>query len=91
MNTTVKGAAKSITVWVGGVLVVLGQLAPLLSQDTFVALGLHDRSLKLALTVSGLLMVACRAITTNSLSDKGVPAAPVAAAPVPPTTPENPK
>lgn len=84
MNTTIKGAAKSITVWVGGLLVVLGQLTPLLSEDTFVALGLHDRSLKLALTISGLLMLACRTITKNSLADKG-------AAPVSQPTPENPK
>jgi hypothetical protein len=91
MNTpaSIKGAAKSITIWVGGLLVVLGQLAPYVNEATLVSLGLHGRSLQIALTLSGLLMGACRIITKNSLADKGEPAP--AAAPVPPTTPETPK
>ncbi len=93
MNTpaSIKGAAKSITIWVGGLLVVLGQLAPYVNEATLVALGVHGRSLQIALTASGLLMAACRVITTNSLADKGVPAAPVVAASASPTTPETPK
>lgn len=86
MNASVQGAAKSITIWVGGLLVVLGQLAPYINEQTLVSLGLHGRSLQIALTASGLLMAACRIITTKSLADKGTP--PVAAAPASPTTPE---
>lgn len=87
MNQTIQGAAKSITIWVGGVLVVLGQLAPLVNESTMVALGLHGRSLQFALTASGLLMAACRLITKNSLADKAAPA--VVAAPTASVSPTD--
>lgn len=91
MNTTdqIKGAAKSITIWVAGVLLAAGQLAPYVNEATLVSLGLHGRSLQLALTISGIVMMACRLITSKSLADKGAPPAP--AAPVSPTPPESPK
>lgn len=83
MNDTVfataKGVAKSITVYVAGVLIALGQLAPYVNEATMVSLGFHGRSLQFALTAAGLVMAACRFITTKSLADKGTPPAPPAA------------
>jgi hypothetical protein len=67
----INGAARSITIWTGGLLVVLGQLAPYINEQTLTTIGFHGRSLQIALSASGLLMVACRMITTKSLAAKG--------------------
>lgn len=85
MNSTVKGAVKSITVWASAVLIVAGQIAPYVNEATLVAAGLHGRSLQIALTVSGIVMLLCRLITSTSLADKGAPA-PTA----PPSTTQEP-
>jgi len=75
-----KGAARSITIWAGGVLLALGQVAPYVDQDMLESIGLHGKSMRLTLTVSGLIMWVCRTITTKSLSEKGgAPPAPTVA------------
>jgi hypothetical protein len=77
---TAKGVAKSVTMYAAGILLALGQVAPFVNESTMISLGLHGRSLQISLTVAGLVMAACRAITTKSLADKGTvaPAAPPA-------------
>lgn len=67
----INGIARSVTMWAAGILIALGQFAPLVNEQTLVSLGLHGRSLQIALTISGLLMAACRMITTKSLASKG--------------------
>src|SRR5450631_650888 len=67
----IKGAAKSITMWAAGALLALGQIAPLVNEQTMVSLGLHGRSVQWALTGAAFVMWACRMITSQSLSEKG--------------------
>lgn len=66
-----KGAAKSITMWAGGVLLALGQIAPFINEQTMVSLGLQGRSVQFALTAAAIVMWACRTITSKSLTEKG--------------------
>lgn len=82
--SSMKGAAKSVTIWAGGVLLALGQIAPYIDKDTLAMLGLHGASMQRTLTVAGLIMWACRMITTKSLAEKG------GASPLPSTS-EKPK
>lgn len=91
MNSTVKGAVKSITVWASAALVVAGQVAPYVNEATLVQLGLHGRSLQIALTASGLVMFFCRMITRQSLAEKGSPDPLPAPAPASLTTQDSAK
>ncbi len=78
-----KGSARSITMWIGAAFLALGQIAPYIDQSMLESIGLHGKSMQITLTVCGLVMWACRAITKQSLVEKG--SAPI----VPP--PEKPK
>jgi|SRR5580692_9387956 hypothetical protein len=78
-----KGAAKSVTMWAGGVLLALGQVAPYVNQDMLDSIGIQGKSARISLTIAALVMWVCRTITTKSLSEKGgaAPAPSLAAIP----------
>lgn len=89
MNTktlaTINGIARSVTMWAAGILLSLGQIAPYVTPETLASIGISDGAgARKILTVCGLVMAACRLITSKGLADKGglvqvtVPAAPAA-------------
>lgn len=94
MNTntlaTINGIAKSVTMWVAGILVALGQVVPFITPETLASVGIeHGPTATRILTVAGIIMGLCRFITSKSLATKGglvavdVQAAPTAANPAP--------
>lgn len=75
---TVKGAAKSLTIWVAGAAEVLGEAAPYVTPVALAGVGLDPHTVTVVCRVFSLLMLGCRFVTKTSLADK------VAPAPLPP-------
>lgn len=77
-----RGAIKSITIWVAALAEVLGEIAPnvpALCSD----LGLDPTTTNHVLRVVAVVMLICRSITTKSLHDKGaIPASDVPSVPI---------
>jgi hypothetical protein len=79
-----KGALRSITIWVAAIAEVLGEIAPYV-PSVCATLGLEPTTTNHVLRVVAVAMVICRAITTKSLEDKVpsvVPSAPIQTAPI---------
>lgn len=78
MNTntmqTIQGMAKSITMWVAGALLALGQLVPYVTPATLASLGITDGvTATRILTACAVIMAVCRYITKQSLASKMAP------------------
>lgn len=84
---SVQGAMRSITIWAAGALLAAGQIVPYVNADTLASLGIEGHTATRVLTICGLIMGACRFITSKSLADK----APAPAVTISPTTQEPPK
>jgi hypothetical protein len=84
IHPAVKGAFKSKTMWAAGIFTTLCELEPVVEPFWIAAvplLHLDPNTVRIVGLVAGCTMAVFRALTTNSLSDKGAPAAPPAAAP----------
>lgn len=70
MPPSFAGAVKSRTVWAAVVLGILAEVKPL--WDALLpTLGLEPKTVAIVGFTFAVVMVACRAITTQSLNDKG--------------------
>lgn len=85
----VKGAAKSVSIWVAGALLTLSEVLPLITPDFLRdTLNLHPPTIQKFGAVSALIVVICRAITKQSLANKGA-AVPPQPPPISPNPPES--
>lgn len=80
MNPTIKGSLKSVTMWAATIIAVLSEVIPLLTPDALTALGLHGPTVQRVGLFLALVMAICRKLTTQSLTEKGLP--PVLPAPI---------
>lgn len=92
MNTatavaSIKGAIKSVTIWVAAFAEVFGEFAPYVTPGLLTSLGLDAHTTTVVCRVTAAAMLVCRSITTKSLASKVAPIAD--AAPVSPTPPEK--
>ena len=86
MNTMLKGASKSYTVYAASLLLVLSNIAPLMPA-VYAALKLDPQTVQVIGSLGAVLMVVLRTITTQSLADKGAGVPAPAATVVSTTTP----
>lgn len=83
MNTatavaSIKGAIKSVTIWVAASAEVFGEFAPYVTPAFLTSLGLDAHTVTVVCRVTAVAMLVCRSITTKSLADKSAPPAPPA-------------
>lgn len=76
MNTStlaiINGMARSVTMWVAGALVALGQFVPYITPATLASVGVTNAvTATRVLTACALVMALCRFITNKGLAEKG--------------------
>jgi hypothetical protein len=84
MNTatavaSIKGAIKSVTIWVAAFAEVFGEFAPYVTPGLLTSLGLDAHTTTVICRYVAGAMILCRTVTTKSLADKVTPPAPPAA------------
>lgn len=82
---SIKGAIKSVTIWVAAFAEVFGELAPYVTPSLLASLGLDAHTTTEICRAVAIVMVVCRTVTTKSLAAKVAPDAPPVSQP--PVTP----
>ncbi len=75
---SIKGAIKSVTIWVAAIAEVFGEFAPYVTPDLLTSFGLDAHTVTMLCRATAVAMIVCRSITTKSLADKVAPPAPPA-------------
>lgn len=75
---SIKGAIKSVTIWVAALAEVFGEFAPYVTPGLLESVGLDAHTTTVICRVTAVAMLICRSITSKSLADKAVPVAPPA-------------
>lgn len=77
---SIKGAIRSLTIWVAALSEVFGEIVPLVTPDFLASIGLEPHTVTIVCRVMATAMLICRAVTSKSLADK-VTAAPISQTP----------
>lgn len=71
MNAYSKGLLKSVTIWAAFVVGISGDITALFTPALLGQLGLDAHTVLIVSTVWSAMMIACRHITSESLTEKG--------------------